>query len=51
MRRLIFLLTVMAAALVLPSGVALAAAGVGSAVAKSSVVGPGESIQKAITPR
>ncbi len=48
MRRLIFLLTVMAAALVLASGVALAAAGVGSAVAKSSVVGPGESIQKAI---
>ena len=48
MRRLIFLLTVMAAALVLASGVALAAAGVGSAAAKSSVVGPGESIQKAI---
>jgi parallel beta-helix repeat protein len=39
---------VMAAALVLASGVALAAAGVGSAAAKSSVVGPGESIQKAI---
>jgi parallel beta-helix repeat protein len=47
MRRLVFLLTAMAVMLVLASGVALAA-GVGSAGAESSVVGPGESIQKAI---
>src|SRR5215217_3274559 len=47
MRGVILLLTMMAATLVLASGVALAV-GVGSAAAQSSVVGPGESIQKAI---
>jgi parallel beta-helix repeat protein len=46
MRGVILLLTMMAATLVLASGVALAV-GVGSA-AQSSLVGPGESIQKAI---
>src|SRR5919107_1156944 len=46
MRGVILLLTMIAAALVLASGVALAV-GVGSA-AQSSLVGPGESIQKAI---
>ncbi len=47
MRRTIPLLTTMALTLLVASGVALAA-GVGSAAAESSVVGPGESIQKAI---
>jgi parallel beta-helix repeat protein len=47
MRRTIVLLTTMALTLLVASGVALAAA-VGSAGAQSSVVGPGESIQKAI---
>src|SRR5215213_963526 len=47
MRGVILLLVVMAATLVLASGVALAV-GVGSAGAQSSVVGPGESIQKAV---
>ena len=46
MRRTIPLLTTMALTLLVASGVALAA-GVGSAAAESSVVGPGESIQKA----
>jgi pectin methylesterase-like acyl-CoA thioesterase len=47
MRGVILLLTMMAATLVLASGVALAV-GIGSAAAQSSIVGPGESIQKAI---
>jgi parallel beta-helix repeat protein len=47
MRRTIALLTTMALTLLVASGVALAAA-IGSAGAQSSVVGPGESIQKAI---
>jgi parallel beta-helix repeat protein len=47
MRRAIVLLTTMALTLLVASGVALAA-GIGSAAAKSSVVGPGESIQKAV---
>ena len=47
MRRTIVLLTTMALTLLVASGVALAAA-VGSAGAQSSVVGPGESIQKAV---
>jgi hypothetical protein len=47
MRRTIVLLTTMALTLLVASGVALAAA-IGSAGAHSSVVGPGESIQKAI---
>jgi parallel beta-helix repeat protein len=47
MRGVILLLVMMAATLVLASGVALAV-GVGSAGAQSSIVGPGESIQKAI---
>ena len=47
MRGVILLLAVMAATLVLASGVALAV-GMGSAGAQSSVVGPGESIQKAV---
>jgi parallel beta-helix repeat protein len=47
MRGVILLLVVMAATVVLASGVALAV-GVGTAGAQSSVVGPGESIQKAI---
>ena len=47
MRRSILLLTMIAATLVLASGVALAV-GVGSAGAQSSIVGPGESIQKAV---
>src|SRR5215212_6920804 len=47
MRGVILLLVVMAATLVLASGVALAV-GVGSAGAQGSVVGPGESIQKAV---
>ena len=47
MRRTIPLLATMALTLLVASGLALAA-GVGSADAQSSVVGPGESIQKAI---
>jgi parallel beta-helix repeat protein len=47
MRGVILLLVMIAATLVLASGVALAV-GVGSAGAQSSVVGPGESIQKAV---
>ena len=47
MRRTIVLLATMALTLWVASGLALAA-GVGSATAQSSVVGPGESIQKAI---
>src|ERR671911_103698 len=47
MRRTIPLLTTMALTLLVASGVALAV-GIGSAGAQSSVVGPGESIQKAI---
>src|SRR5215210_315625 len=47
MRRTIPLLTTMALTLLGASGVALAA-GIGSAGAQSSVVGPGESIQKAV---
>ena len=47
MRRTIPLLATMALTLLVASGVALAA-WVGSAAAESSVVGPGESIQKAI---
>jgi parallel beta-helix repeat protein len=47
MRRNIVLLATMALTLLVASGVALAA-GIGSAGAQSSVVGPGESIQKAV---
>jgi parallel beta-helix repeat protein len=47
MRRTIVLFTTMALTLLVASGVALAAA-IGSAGAQSSVVGPGESIQKAV---
>src|SRR5215210_5856149 len=47
MRRTIALLATMALTLLVASGLALAA-GVGSAAADSSVVGPGESIQKAV---
>ena len=47
MRRTILLLATMALTLLVASGVALAV-GIGSAGAQSSVVGPGESIQKAI---
>src|SRR5215210_116935 len=47
MRRTIPLLATMALTLLVASGLALAA-GIGSATADSSVVGPGESIQKAI---
>ena len=47
MRRTIPLLATMALTLLVASGVALAM-GVGSAAAQSSVVGPGESIQKAV---
>ena len=47
MRSTILLLTTMALTLLVASGVVLAA-GIGSAGAQSSVVGPGESIQKAI---
>ncbi len=46
MRRTIPLLATIALTLLVASGLALA--GVGSAAADSSVVGPGESIQKAI---
>src|SRR5215211_3308560 len=47
MRRTILLLSTMALTVLVASGVALAV-GVGSAGAQSSVVGPGESIQKAV---
>src|SRR5215204_6160377 len=47
MRRTILLLATMALTVLVASGVALAAA-IGSAGAQSSVVGPGESIQKAV---
>jgi parallel beta-helix repeat protein len=47
MRRTIVLLTTIALTLLVASGVVLAV-GVGSAGAQSSVVGPGESIQKAV---
>jgi hypothetical protein len=47
MRGVILLLVVMAATLVLASGIALAV-GVASSGAQGTVVGPGESIQKAI---
>src|ERR671915_2116243 len=47
MRRTLLLLATMALTLLVASGVALAV-GVGSAGAQSSVVGPGESIQKAV---
>jgi parallel beta-helix repeat protein len=47
MRRTIVLLTTMALTLLVASGVALAV-GIGSAGAQSTVVGPGESIQKAV---
>jgi hypothetical protein len=47
MRRTIVLLSTMALTLLVASGVALGAA-IGSAGAQSSVVGPGESIQKAV---
>jgi nitrous oxidase accessory protein NosD len=47
MRRTIVLLTTMALTVLVASGVVLAAA-IGSAGAQSSVVGPGESIQKAV---
>ena len=47
MRRTIVLLTTMTLTLLVASGVVLTA-GIGSAGAQSSVVGPGESIQKAI---
>jgi nitrous oxidase accessory protein NosD len=47
MRRTLLLLATMALTLLVASGLALAA-GVGSAAADSSVVGPGESIQKAV---
>src|SRR5687767_9650406 len=47
MRRTILLFSTMALTLLVASGLALAA-GVGSAGAQSSVVGPGESIQKAV---
>jgi parallel beta-helix repeat protein len=47
MRRTLLLFSTMALTLLVASGLALAA-GVGSAGAQSSVVGPGESIQKAV---
>src|SRR5215203_652633 len=47
MRRTIILLSTMALTLLVASGVVLAAT-IGSAGADSSVVGPGESIQKAV---
>src|SRR5919107_103992 len=47
MRRTILMVATMALTLLVASGVALVA-GVGSAAADSSVVGPGESIQKAV---
>jgi parallel beta-helix repeat protein len=48
MRRTIVLLATMALTVLVASGVALAVTKIGSAGAQSSVVGPGESIQKAI---
>jgi parallel beta-helix repeat protein len=48
MRRTILLMATMALTLLVASGVALAVTKIGSAGAQSSVVGPGESIQKAI---
>ena len=48
MRRTIVLLATVALTLLVASGVALAVTKIGSAGAQSSVVGPGESIQKAI---
>jgi parallel beta-helix repeat protein len=48
MRRTTVLLTTMALTLLVASGVALAVTKIGSAGAQSSVVGPGESIQKAV---
>src|ERR671910_2974050 len=48
MRRTILLLTTMALTLLVASGVALALTKIGSAGAQSSVVGPGEFIQKAV---
>ena len=48
MRRTIVLLATMALTLLVASGVVLALTKIGSAGAQSSVVGPGESIQKAI---
>jgi hypothetical protein len=48
MRRTIVLLVTMALTLSVASGVALAVTKIGSAGAQSSVVGPGESIQRAI---
>ena len=47
MRRTILMVATMALTVLVAGGVALVA-GVGSATAQSSVVGPGESIQKAI---
>jgi parallel beta-helix repeat protein len=47
MRRTILLMFTMALTVLVASGVALVA-GIGSATAESSVVGPGESIQKAV---
>jgi parallel beta-helix repeat protein len=48
MRRTILLVATMAITLLVASGVALAVTKIGSAGAQSAVVGPGESIQKAI---
>ena len=48
MRRTILLVATMALTLFVASGVALAVTKIGSAGAQSSVVGPGESIQKAV---
>src|SRR5215217_3629822 len=48
MRRTIVLFTTMALTVLVASGVALAVTKIGSAGAQSSVVGPGESIQKAV---
>ena len=48
MRRTIVLFTTMALTLLVASGVALAVTKIGFAGAQSSVVGPGESIQKAV---
>src|SRR5215203_911655 len=48
MRRTIVLLATMALTLLVASGVALAVTKIGSAGAQSSVVGPGESIQKTV---
>ena len=48
MRRTIVLLTTMALTVLVASGVALAVTKIGAAGAQSSVVGPGESIQKAV---